>query len=77
MAIVTEVKDGMWLVNFSEFQLETGKSHRMHFRVNQINYALYFSVNETVASARLTVGKIIFYYYYILQTKFINSFTFR
>ena len=77
MATVTRVKDGTWLVNFPEFQLDMFKIHQMDFRFNQKNYSLLFSVNETEALAKLYEGKIIFYYYYIFQTKFVHPSTFR
>ena len=77
MATVTRVKDGTWLVNFPEFQLDMGKRHTLDFRFYQKNYSLLFSVNETGASAKLTEGKIIFYYRHIFQTKFVHPSTFR
>ncbi len=63
---VTQVKHGMWLVNFPEFKLDKGKSHWVLFQLNQIRYTMGFSVNETGASMKLTDGKIIFSYYFIL-----------
>ncbi len=70
MGTTTQLQGGMWLVNFPEFKLDSGKNTWFPIWFNQIGYTVEFSVNETVAAMQLTERKFIFSYYYIFKTNY-------